>query len=334
MGVRGGEDPGKTNDLRPQQGEARHPVAGLPEVLDQCERGPGERRKHRLVQRQVALRRIEVAAGEQRVGRAQERHELDGTGLLPDLGPRAGDQIDLLHGALAHPPFAALAPRAPPLTHAPPPGRGACHLQLERHEGVAEGRDPEADTGQEHALRVDDPRCLGEAALVLLVRRYQGVVDRPTVDDLNLLGSLLSPQQTVALERGCVDDRRGRGVDPPERCCHRTIDRRKAPARRHRARLQPGMEHELHAVPRRWGQDVAYLDAVCFRSQDDRKPMMRRRRRDGDRRQRDGENSGEVQHDRSAAIVRGLLLQPRGAPRHCPLRPYLQLRGGWHPSCW
>ena len=64
MGVGRGEDPGKPDDPGSEQREARHAVAGLPEILDQSERCVGVRRQHALIQDEVARGCVEIALRE------------------------------------------------------------------------------------------------------------------------------------------------------------------------------------------------------------------------------------------------------------------------------
>ena len=113
MRVGGGQDERHADHLRPEQGERRHAVAGLPEVLDQRELAVGVGTDEPAVHLEVLRRRREIALGERGVVLAQEDLGLDGgiAGIAGVAGiadrphrpavahQRAADEIDLVHRA-------------------------------------------------------------------------------------------------------------------------------------------------------------------------------------------------------------------------------------------
>jgi len=98
VGIGGGQDERQAQDSRSQQGEGGHPVAGLPEVLDQGELGVGVGPDQAAVEVQVFPRGGQVGGGKVRVRTAQPDLGLGCRSRLPVECERGGDEIDVVLG--------------------------------------------------------------------------------------------------------------------------------------------------------------------------------------------------------------------------------------------
>ena len=106
--VGGMQDEGEADDLRAEQGERRHAVAGFPEILDQRELRVRVGADQLSVHLKVLGRGFQIAIGERIVLFAQEGHRLDCAGVEFVFGEGGGDDVDFLGRRVHHPGIAML----------------------------------------------------------------------------------------------------------------------------------------------------------------------------------------------------------------------------------
>ncbi len=180
--VRRVDDEGEPDDLRAEQREGRHPVAGFPEVLDQRELAVRVRADQAAVHLEVLGRGRQVLPGDRGVPFVQVHQRLDGPGAVLELVQRAADDVDLVHRPAGRPSRLAIgaAGRAVALAD-DVPGRRRRRRHVEGDQLGAEPRMPHRRAGQVHAVRSDEARGVAEPARVLLLRIRERDVDDPLV---------------------------------------------------------------------------------------------------------------------------------------------------------
>ena len=116
------QDEREADHLRPEEGERGHPVARLPEVLDERELPVRVRADQAAVHLEVLRRRGEVLRGERVVLLAEEGERLDVAGPVAVGVERTAHEVDLVDGALRIPPR-----RPVPVARGPVSLETSCH---------------------------------------------------------------------------------------------------------------------------------------------------------------------------------------------------------------
>ncbi len=130
------------------------------------------------------------------------------------------------------------------LAHDLPPGAQVSNFQLEGHQLVPEGGNPERGSRKVDAPVIDDAGGLRERALVFLTLLRECMVDRPGVANLDRQISAFFSDQSPSLEGHGVAYGLRRRVDAEEVRASLSRYRFEPPPSGHDARFEPFMKDE------------------------------------------------------------------------------------------
>ncbi len=179
------EDEREADDLRAEQRERRHAVAGLPEVLDQGELRVGVGADQVPIHLEVLGRRSQVAPRERLVVLVQEHLCGDRSGGFRVLHERAADEIDLIDrtGRIPVRSVRSVARAAVALADQLP-AVGHVSLQPERDQLIAEVGIPQRTACEVNSVFTDDAGRAAEPSRVLFLHIAEREIDRASIRDL------------------------------------------------------------------------------------------------------------------------------------------------------